>query len=37
MVGALLVAAFLGGFVTLISRMRPERTMDDDPDDGAVI
>jgi hypothetical protein len=36
-VGALLVGAFLGGFVTLVSRMRPDRTLDDGPDDGAVV
>jgi hypothetical protein len=35
--GLLLVAAFLAGFVTLISRLRPGPRIDDGPDDGAVV
>lgn len=37
LVGALLVAAFLGGFITLISRLRSGPRIDDGPDDGAVV
>lgn len=35
--GIVLVAAFLVGFGTLISRLRPGPRIDDGPDDGAVI
>ena len=35
--GLLLVGAFLAGFVTLISRLRPGPRVDDGPDDGAVV
>ena len=35
--GLLLVGAFLGGFITLISRLRPGPHVDEDPDDGAVV
>ena len=34
--GALAVAAFVGGFVTLVARMQ-DRPSDSDPDDGAVV
>ena len=37
LVGALLVAAFLGGFVTLVSRLRSGPRIDDGPDDGAIV
>ncbi len=37
LIGLLLVAAFLGGFVTLISRLREGPRTDDGPDDGAVV
>jgi hypothetical protein len=37
LVGLLLVAAFLGGFITLVSRLRPGPRIDDGPDDGAVV
>ncbi|MFL6182808.1 MAG: hypothetical protein ACJ73L_05070 [Actinomycetes bacterium] len=36
-IGLLLVGAFLGGFITLISRLRPGPSIDDDPDDGAIV
>jgi hypothetical protein len=36
-IGLLLVGAFLAGFVTLISRLRPGPRVDDGPDDGAVV
>ncbi len=35
--GLFLVGAFLAGFVTLISRLRPGPRIDDGPDDGAVV
>jgi hypothetical protein len=31
------VTAFMGGFVTLVARMRDRPAADDDPDDGAVV
>ena len=37
MLGLLLVAAFLAGFVTLVSRLRTGPRIDDGPDDGAVV
>jgi len=37
LIGLLLVAAFLTGFVALISRMREGPRTDDGPDDGAVV
>lgn len=33
----LLVAAFIGGFVTLVARMKDRPGRDEDPDDGAVV
>lgn len=35
--GLFLVGACLGGFVTLLSRLRPGPRVDDGPDDGAVV
>lgn len=37
LVGALLVTAFLGGFITLVSRLRSGPQIDDGPDDGAIV
>jgi hypothetical protein len=37
LLGLILVAACLGGFITLLSRLRPHPRMDDGPDDGAVV
>ena len=31
------VSAFVGGFVTLVARMRDRPAQGDDPDDGAVV
>jgi hypothetical protein len=35
--GLLLAGAFVGGFVTLVARMKDRPDSDDDPDDGAVV
>ena len=35
--GIALVVAFLAGFGTLVSRLRPGPRLDDGPDDGAVV
>jgi hypothetical protein len=36
-IGIALVVAFLAGFGTLISRLRPGPRIEDGPDDGAVV